>query len=122
MSHQIALQSYSSSVSSRFCSLDVSHPYRNRYLIIFGSAIGTEGHTGRHTADDFFHILAGTQTAYSAGDLTKEIYPPGSVHHLKRGEVKQYKFEDECWALEYAQGTLSRTCDAMARVTDIELD
>lgn len=85
------------------CWLTCSSP---RYLIIFGSAVGTEGHTGRHTADDYFHILSGTQTAYLAGDLHAEVYPPGSVHWLKRGETKQYRFEGECWALEYARGEL----------------
>jgi C-8 sterol isomerase len=33
-----------------------------------------------------------------------ERYPQGSVHHLKRGEVKQYKMESTCFALEYARG------------------
>lgn len=74
------------------------------YLIIFGTALGTEGHTGRHTADDYFHIIKGTQLAWAPGSYEAEIYPVGSVHHLRRGDVKQYKMESACFALEYARG------------------
>ena len=50
------------------------------------------------------NILQGEQWAFAAGDLTMERYPAGSVHHLPRGTVKQYKMHEGCWALEYARG------------------
>lgn len=32
------------------------------------------------------------------------MYEQGSVHHLHRGDVKQYSMRAGCFALEYARG------------------
>ena len=89
-------------------------PGLTEYLILFGTPLGTEGHTGRHPATDYFHILSGAQTAWGpdAGPaladaaFTPETFLPGDVHVLPRGHAKQYRMDaaEGCFALEYARG------------------
>ncbi|KAJ7021443.1 ERG2/sigma1 receptor-like protein [Mycena alexandri] len=75
--------------------LYIIHASLTEYLFIFGTPLGTEGHSGVLPADDYFNILVGEHL---------ERYTPGMVHYLPRGTPKQYKMHEGCWAMEYARG------------------
>jgi C-8 sterol isomerase len=82
------------------------HGSITEYLIVFGTPIGTEGHTGRFFADDYFIILEGEQWSYTPGDLTRSVFRPGEMHHLPGGIARGYRIPEHCWALEYARGLI----------------
>ncbi|KAJ7764894.1 ERG2/sigma1 receptor-like protein, partial [Mycena metata] len=84
--------------------LYIIHASLTEYLFIFGTPLGTEGHSGVLPADDYFNILVGEQWAFAPGQLEMERYTLGMVHYLPRGTPKQYKMHEGCWAMEYARG------------------
>lgn len=87
------------------------HASITEYLIIFGTPLGTEGHSGLFLADDYFHILVGEQWAFEPGALEREVYGPGDLHLMRRGVKKQYKMHEGAWAMEYVRGELiSKFC------------
>ncbi|CAO3651342.1 unnamed protein product [Cunninghamella blakesleeana] len=85
-------------------SMWILHGSLTEYVIIFGTPVGTEGHTGRFMVNNYFTIIEGEQWAYSSGELTREVYKPGDMHHLPRGHVQQYKIPEHGFALEYSRG------------------
>lgn len=84
----------------------VLHASITEYVIIFGSPIGTEGHTGRFLADDYFYILEGEQWTYRENQLQRDVFRPGDCNLMPRGEARGYRMPDRCFALEYARGII----------------
>lgn len=84
--------------------MTVLHASITEYVIVFGTPIGTEGHSGRFGSEDYFFILEGEQWAYSENSPEREVYRPGDLHVLPRGLAQGYRMPDRCFALEYARG------------------
>lgn len=80
------------------------HASITEYLIVFGTPIGTEGHSGRHLATDYFIMLEGEQWSFTPGSTEREVYKPGDIHVLPAGSVQGYRIPERGWALEYARG------------------
>ncbi|GAO48855.1 putative C-8 sterol isomerase [Saitoella complicata NRRL Y-17804] len=82
----------------------ILHASISEYLIIFGTPLETEGHSGIHMANDYFTILQGEQLAFSPGELYARSYKAGEQNVYLRGARAQYSMPEGCWALELAQG------------------
>jgi hypothetical protein len=86
--------------------LTLLHASLTEYIIFFGSAIGTEGHSGRYAAEVHDWMLAGDMWCYVEGETHKTLYQPGDWAVLGSGKTKGYKLPDGAWMLEYARGPI----------------
>ena len=78
----------------------------SEYLILFGTPIGTEGHSGRYRADVHDFMIKGEMWTYHEGDIEKTIYLPGDHAVLERRRTKGYRAMEDTWMLEYARGAI----------------
>ena len=82
------------------------HGSITEYIIIFGSAIGTEGHSGRYNTEVYDFMMHGDMWCYLEGEIERTDYKPGDGAYLGKGDVKGYKLPEGAWMLEYARGPI----------------
>jgi C-8 sterol isomerase len=82
------------------------HASLSEYVILFGSPIGTEGHSGRYATEVYDWVFAGEMWCYLEGQTDRTVFGPGSTAYLGDGQVKGYRIPDYAWMLEYSRGPI----------------
>jgi ERG2 and Sigma1 receptor like protein len=76
------------------------------YLMIWGTPIGSEGHSGRHASAFWDTVLDGEASYYAEGQFEKRVHKPGDRIFVGRGQARGRSFTAGLWAVEYARGPL----------------
>jgi hypothetical protein len=76
------------------------------YLMIWGTPIGSEGHSGRHLVGFWDTVIDGEMWYYGEGQFDKRVYKPGDRVYVGRNQARAMNFTDGVWAVEYARGPL----------------
>jgi len=78
----------------------------DEYIMIWGTPIGSEGHSGRHRVGFWDTVIDGETWYYAEGEFEKRIYRPGDRIYVGPGQACGMNFTDGVWAVEYARGPL----------------
>jgi hypothetical protein len=76
------------------------------YIMIWGTPIGSEGHSGRHFTGFWDTVIDGETWYYAEGQFEKTIYTPGDRIYVGPGQARAMNFTNGVWAVEYARGFL----------------
>ena len=81
------------------------HGSLTEYLIIFGSAVGTDAFSGRYHLDIWDFVITGEMWTYKENAVgTRVITKPGEGALLEKGMAKGYRILENTWMLEYGRG------------------
>ena len=88
------------------CSMSVLHNSPKEYLLFCGTAVGTEGHSGRHRAELYDVVIHGQLKTFKPHQFRPVVLEPGDVSYLPRKTTNGSHLSPECWLLEYGRGNI----------------
>ncbi|KAL8204207.1 UNVERIFIED_CONTAM: Sigma non-opioid intracellular receptor 1, partial [Gekko kuhli] len=90
-------------------SMCLLHASLSEYVLLFGTAIDTAGHSGRYWADIHDTIISGTFRQWKEGTTKSEIYYPGDTLVHRSGEATAVQWSAGTWMVEYGRGFIPST-------------
>lgn len=82
------------------------HCSLTEYILIFGTPIGTEGHSGRYGTEVYDFMLDGEMWCYYPGEFQRTVFKPGDLAYLGPELAKGYAVPSHAYMLEYARGII----------------
>ncbi|XP_076014780.1 sigma non-opioid intracellular receptor 1 [Genypterus blacodes] len=90
-------------------SMCLLHASVTEYVLLFGTAVDTGGHSGRYWAEISDTIIAGTFRQWKEGTTKSEIYYPGDTIVHSIGEATSVQWTAGTWMVEYGRGFIPST-------------
>uniref|UniRef100_A0A8D0L6T2 Sigma non-opioid intracellular receptor 1 n=1 Tax=Sphenodon punctatus TaxID=8508 RepID=A0A8D0L6T2_SPHPU len=90
-------------------SMCLLHASLTEYVLLFGTAVDTGGHSGRYWADISDTIISGTFRQLKEGTTKSEIYYPGDTIMHRAGEATSVQWSAGTWMVEYGRGFIPST-------------
>jgi C-8 sterol isomerase len=84
------------------------HASPREYLLLWGTPVGTEGHSGRHPVEYYDTVLHGEAWYYQEGHFEREVYRAGDRIYLGARQGAGIRVHESTWMLEYARGPVWR--------------
>ena len=88
------------------CSMNTLHVSPTEYMVFCGTAVGTEGHSGRHRAELFDVVINGELRTFKPDQFEATALGAGDMAHLPRRTTNGSHLGKECWLLEYGRGNI----------------
>lgn len=104
-------------------SVHILHASVTEYVLFFGTAVDTQGHSGRYWANISDTILTGSFRQWKEGNLHSHVYSPGDTVYHRWGEVTAVQWTSGTWMVEYGRGFIPSTvgfavCDSIFSTMD----
>lgn len=88
------------------CSMQVLHVTPWEYLLFCGTAVGSEGHSGRHRAELWDIVVHGELRTFEPDQFSPKTLVAGDCSHLTPGATNGSALGPECWLMEYVRGNV----------------